>query len=344
MLQTKTFAIGSWEIKYFPKHESVSCALAAEAEQFLNQEWLPAIRKYPSDSPLSTWAGLDDFNIPSPIIRVEMSPLPGELRNRIFSIGKKPALLGALGMIARQFPEHREIIREGLSGYPFDGFIQIGDFVQDDRLVAEKILMLPYHTEIPKEHAGKYYWVRVDPHKSYPKKLLRKLDALSLVPVRSDGCNAELIALHMGERLSTILFNGFSWKEIDTDPMLEELFDGILPWEKSFVVKPVQGTWGDNVEIYSYDEREEERSAAKDRIKNLVRTLGPERLMIQPYIPDRTVKREGETYHEIWRLYFVYLNGEYVFTGGMTQGSRFRKVCGIDGTYFIPLAVSATEC
>ncbi|GEM_PF-2877243 len=318
MFHTEIFTIGSWEIKYLPKHEYVSCDTIFELEDFLNAEWLPAIRKYPSEDPLAVWAGMKNFGVPSPIIRVEMSPCPGEIKNRIFSIGKRPGLLGTLAVIARQFPEHRKLISAGLSDYSFDGFIQIGDYVQDDRLVAEKILRLPYYTEIPEDTEGKYYWVRVDPHKPYSKDLLRKLDGISLVPVSAEGCNAEFLALGMAKRLSV---------------------SGGLLWDKSFVMKPVQGTWGDNVEIYHCEDSEEERNAVKNRMKNLIQIVGTEKLMVQSYIPDRAVERDGEAYHEIWRLYFVYLDGKYVFTGGMAQGSRSRKVCGIDGTYFIPLLV-----
>lgn len=338
-IKTKTFAIGSWEIKYLPKHEYISGAVISELEKFLNTQWLPAIHRFPSEPPFSTWAGLDDFGVPSPIIRIEMSPCSGEVKSRIYSIGKRPGLLGTLAVIARQFPEHRRLISDGLSGYSFDGFIQIGDFVQDDRYVAEEILRLPYYTEIPKNAEGKHYWVRVDPHKQYPEDLLQKLEAISLVPVRSDGCNAEFMALRMAERLSTILSERFSWKEIDRYQILQDVFDSVLPWGKSFVMKPVQGTWGDDVEIYHHNDTEEERNAVKEKMKNLVRTLGPDKLMLQPYIPDRVVERNGEIYHEIWRLYFVYLDGGYYHTGGMAQGSRSRKVCGINDTYFIPLLV-----
>lgn len=342
MLKTEVFTIGSWNIKYLPKHEFISHKEISELERFLNTECLPAIRKYPSEEPLATWAGLDDFGVPSPIIRVEMSPLPGEIKSRIFSIGKKPSLLGTLAVVARQFPEHRRLISDGLSGYPFDGFIQIGNFVQDDRLVAEKIFQLPYHTRIPENTEGKYYWVRVDPRKKYPKNLLRKLDALSLVPVRADGCNREFMALGMAKRLSTMLEETFlqeNWKDIDKDLIVGRLFNEVIPRSKNFVMKPVQGTWGDGVEIIHEDDTEHSKIAVWDRMKNLVRTLGPEKLMIQPYIPDRVVLRSGKIYHEIWRLYFVYLDGKYVHTGGMAQGSCSRKVCGIDNTYFIPLLV-----
>jgi hypothetical protein len=337
---TETFAIGSWQIQYFPKNEYIAGALISELEKFLNTEWLPAVRQFPSDDLRMTWAGLKNFGVPSPIIRVEMSPVPGDsLKNRIYSIGKRPALLGTLALLARQFPVRRRLISAGLSRYPFNGFIQIGDFVQDDRFVAEKILKLPYYTEIPEDTAGKYYWVRVDPRKQYPKRLFRKLEAISLVPIRSDGCNAELIALGMAKRLSVVLSRNFPWRDIDKYATLQEIFDGVLPWDKSFVMKPVQGTWGDNVEIYHQDETEVEKNAVKERMKNLVQTLGPEKLMIQPYIPDRVVERDTVPYHEIWRLYFVYLEGKYAYIGGMTQGGRSRKVCGIDDTYFISLLV-----
>lgn len=320
MFQTETFTIGSWKIKYLPHHEYITWHTILELENFLNTKWLTAVREHPSEDPRATWAGLNKFGIPSPIIRVEMSPCPGEIKNRIFSIGKKPSLLGALAVVARQFPEHRKQISQGLSVPSFDGFIQIGDLVQDDRFVAERILRLPYYTEIPQDTRGKHYWVRVDPHRQYSKYFLKKLDSISLVPVRADGCNTELIdPLRMAWRLSELC--------------------GRPPWEDNFVIKPVQGTWGENVEIYHHDDTAEERHSAKERIQDMIRVFGAKNLMVQLYIPDREVKRDGKIYHEIWRLYFVYLDGKYTHTGGMAQGSQSRKVCGIDGTYFIPLLV-----
>lgn len=359
MLHTKIFSVGSWKVNYLPEAERISCAEISEIERFLNREWLPAVRQFPSDeNPPVMWAGLKDFKIPSPIIRVEMSPIRGGLKRRIYSIGKRPGLLGTLAVIARQFPEHRKLISEGLSGYSFDGFIQIGDTVQDDRFVAEKIFRLPYYTGIPvhevvlnedietsermkngavNQAEKMYYWVRIDSQKKYPDELLEKLESISLVPVRSDGCNAELIALKMARRLSEILPDAFAWESMNECAVLGRLFETGLPWGESFVVKPVVDTWGNNVEIYHIDDSEAGKTAVTERIRNLIRTLGPRKLMIQPYIPDRVVLRDEKEYHEIWRLYFVYLDGAYTFTGGMAQGSRSRKVCGIDYTYFIPL-------
>lgn len=317
MLHTKFFEIGSWKIEYFPKHENISGTTIFELERFINGKWLPAVREFPSENTESMWAGLERFGVPSPIIRVEMSPLSsvvGPIKNRIYSIGKRPALLGTLAAVVKQFPEHRKLISSGLSGYPFNGVVQIGDFVQDDKYVADEILRVPYYTEVPEDIEGKYFWVRTDPHGQYSQKLLRQLDAISLVPVSGDGCNTEFIALGMAKRLSVI------FPEND------------LPWDESFVVKPVQGTWGENVEIYHQEDAD-----TKNRIRSLVEIMGPEKLMIQPYIPCRTVERDGRAYHEILKLYFVYLGGRYTYTGGMIQGSPERRVCGISGTYFIPL-------
>jgi len=316
-MDKKVFEVGKWKINHLREAEYLSSALIAELQKFLNKEWLPAVCRFPSENPKARWVGLDDFGIPSPIIRVEMSPLPGKVKNRIFSIGKRPGLLGTLAMVARQFPEHRKLITDGLSGYSFDGFIQIGNFVQDDKLVAEKILQLPYHNEIPQNTKGGHYWVRVDPHGGYAQEYLEKLDSISLVPVRSDGCNSEFMALGMAERLSEM--------------------SHYLPWGESFVVKPVQGTWGENVLIHHLDDSVKTRIAVKEEIHALIHKMGPEHLMFQPYIPDRAVIRDEESYHEIWRLYFVCNKGRYEFTGGMVHGSRLRKVCGIDNTYVIPI-------
>lgn len=337
--------MGSWRIEHFLKPEYIPRVLISRLETFLNKRWLSAVRKFPCEDGSHLWGGLKKFKIPSPIIRVEMSSSQekeGEVKNCIYSIGKRPTL-GTLPLVTQYCPEHRTKIVKA-AAYSFDGVIQVGNkFVQDDEYLAKKILRVPYYTKIPYDEQpenyhlndeelkewqqkcleGQYYWVRTDPHAEYPQELLERLEAISLVPVRADGCNSEFMELGMARRLSAIVASG-----------------GSLPWDKSFVMKPVQGTWGENVEIYHRDDAEEERTRVFEKMQNLIQTIGPEKLMIQPYIPDCAVERDGEIYHEIWRLYFVYLDKEgYTFTGGVAQGSRSRKVCGIDDTYFIPLLV-----
>jgi hypothetical protein len=335
---TKIERIGSWEIEHFLKPEYIPSDVIFRLEKWLNNEWLKMVRKFPCEDRKHIWGGLKKFRIPSPIIRLETSTLQGGgIKSHIYSIGKRPTL-GTLPLVTRYCPEHRKKIVKA-TAYSLDGLIQMGNkFVQDDEYLATEILRVPYYTKIPcgeapenyhlndeqlKEYQekcleGQYYWVRTDPHAEYSQELWQKLESISLVPVRADGCNSEFMELGMARRLSDGLFD--------------------LPWHKSFVIKPVQGTWGDNVIIYHFDCTEEEKRAAKEKIKNLIQLLGPEHLMLQPYIPTRLIEREGRKYYEIYKLYFAYLDNEgYTFTGGMVQGSPSEVVCGINGTYFIPL-------
>jgi hypothetical protein len=338
-VKINVYKVGSWEVNYLSGNEVVLNTLISRVEKFLNSKWQNAVFEHPCENRAHLWAGFKDLNILTPVLRFEMSPLDllGGIENRIYSIGKRPGLIGVLAEIVRQFPEHRTQIMETLA-YKFSGIIQLGSFVQDDLLLAEKILKIPYFTEIPKDTEGQYYWVRTDPHTEYPEELLEKLESISLVPVRADGCNSEFMPLKMARRLSEILPQHLPWYNIEHDSVLLKLFEEALPWNTSFVVKPVQGTWGENVCIYHLEDMDEERMTVWNEIKNLVRMFGPHKFMIQPYIPDRMVERGGKIYHELFRLYFAYLGkGKYTFTGGMVQGSRSRKVCGVKDTYFIPI-------
>lgn len=338
-MNTKIYKVGSWEINYLSRSEYISWSLIEKLEKWINKKWLDAVRQFPSEEANTTWGGLRKFRIPSPIIRVEMSPLclSGGIEHCVYSIAKRPALLRVLAHVAHQFPEHRQMILRALDE-KFCGIIQMGDMVQDDCLLAKDILRIPYFNEIPEHREGGYYWVRTDPHKTYSEKLLEKLESISLVPVRADGCNTEFISLGMARRLSELLPENLPWQNIDEDLALLTLFQEALPWDTNFVIKPVQGTWGENVFISHHADSKEKRNAEWVKIKNLVKTIGPHKYLIQPYIPDRSVERDGKTYHEIFRLYFAYVGKEgYSFTGGMVQGSPARNVCGIEDTYFIPL-------
>jgi hypothetical protein len=358
MENSKTIKIGTWTIKSYTELEYAPRAVISSLEKFLNKEWLNAVLKYPCEDRKHIWAGLKKYKIPAPIIRIELSPLckgKKNIKNWIYSIGKRPSS-GILPLVTNYCPEHRNEIRNSRA-YNLDGFIQIGSLVQDDKYLAE-LLGVPYFTKIPydeppenydlnddelKEYQmkclkGQYYWTRHDPNKEYPPGLLELLESISLVPVRGDGCNSEFMVLGMAKRLSEILPERLSWQDIDQLPALQKVFNDSLPWNESFVIKLVQGLWGKDVLIYHINDSQEARAITKEQIKHLVRTLGPRKLMLQPYIPDRVVEREGKLCHEIWKLYFARLEEGYAFTGGMVQGSnRSRKVCGINDTYFTPL-------
>lgn len=360
MNEPKILKIGTQEIKYYEKPEYVPKATIFEHERLLNGPWRKAMLKYPCENPKHLWGGFKKFGV-LPIIRVEVSPIEGTqeggIKYRIYSIGKRPTL-GILPLITKYHPEHRKQILQA-TAYNLDGFIYLGGPVQDDKYFAEKILRVPYFTDIPyvdppKEYLlrlsdeqveeyrqkcleGHYYWVRTDPYKEYPPEVLEQLESISLVPVSQDGCNSEFMALDMARRLSTLLLDGYEWKHLDTSLILQRFFDESLPWHESFAIKPVQGLYGDDVVVYYATNDTEKKSRAKEEIKKLVCRLGPRKLMIQPYIPDRVVERDGALFHEIWKLYFAHIDGRYTFTGGMVQGSQSEIVCGIENTYLSPL-------
>lgn len=354
--KTKILKIGRWEIQHYTEPEYISYERIIRAEKFLNGKWIKAEREFPSENPETLWAGLKKFRIPSPFIRVEVGDLDlyDDVEKCIYSIGKRPTL-GLLALLTHYRPEHRKIIQK--AAYKIAGLIQIDDFVQDDRYLAE-ILGVPYYTKIPydeqpenyhrlldaeelKEYQkaclkDQYYWVRTDPCKEYPQELLERLEAISLVPVRADGCNSEFMALGMAKRASSML--EYDFLRQPEREKLKGLLERVLPWNESFVVKPVQGTWGRNVEIYHLDDPEEERNAVKERIINLIHTFGPHQFMLQPYILPRVIERDGGKHPQLQKLYFVNLDGKgkYVFTGGLAQESPQRKICGIEGI-FTPL-------
>jgi hypothetical protein len=327
VIDTKGLQVGSWDVRYLPEPEHLSWDVVHKLENFINRDWLPVIREFSSDSPKERWGGLEKFGVPSPIIRVEISSLSGDFVRHIFSIGKKPSLLGGLAKIARQFPEHRRQITQGFLENRFAGVVHIGNsVVQDDKLFAEEILRLPYLMNTTQCVFGKFYWIRVGDVWKYKKKFLRELDEISLVPVSADGCNRELIELHMATRLSDVLPESFSERDIED-----------LGFGESFVIKPIQGLWGAGVEIYVSTDTEAEKASVIGRMSRLVEVYGAKSLMIQPYTSGAVREVCGEFFHEINRIYFVCLDGKYVFTGGLKQLSHSRKVCGVEGTYFVPL-------
>lgn len=106
----QVFNLGRWQINIMDEHERVPEVIVAALTKYLHERWRPTVRKI--KFPYS-WAGLAQYKVPSPIIRVDMSPVvsPSGLEHRIYEFEYRP---GGIGMLLKFFPELVEVLRQAL--------------------------------------------------------------------------------------------------------------------------------------------------------------------------------------------------------------------------------------
>lgn len=310
----QTVPVGSWSFRvgeddHFPKGE------ANGLEQLINTEWLRSRR---AQKLAHSWAGLEEWKIPSPVIRVDMGTWDASsygLWRRVMEVEERPGGLGALLTLC---PDTQPFLEEALSDC--DGFVHLGGPIQDD-IIAATILQKPFYDGWYGPRSG-MYWVRHDTlgrSIQYPPELLLELERHSLVPIRADGCKEILVHLGWAESLESYL-----------------AARGDFPWETGFCVKPKMGTWTSGVHIHHPHWSDKSSTSKKIRAE----TKGKEgEFLLQPLIPPRTVRRgkngSSRVYFEIQRVFLCYDRSakRYRVAGGIAMGTPSLKVHGTSECY-----------
>lgn len=281
-------------------------------EQFVNTKWLPRRR---AEHPEYPWAGLEEWKIPSPIIRIDMGPSDASgygVARRVMEVEDRP---GGLGVMMTLCPETIPLFREALAHC--DGFVSMGGPIRGDDAVAAAILEKPFYDGWYGPKSG-MYWVRHDTlgrNIQYPSETLLELERCSIVPVRADGCKVVLIDLGLAYSLDVYLgqYGGF-------------------PWETGFCIKPKLGTWATDVHVYHPHWTDE--SATRTKIaRETAEKEGS--FLLQPLIPPRTARHNGRVHFEVQRVFLTYDPRAkcYRVAGGITMGVPSLKVHGRSDCY-----------
>lgn len=297
--------IGSWEVNIGPSKEVPQSTLI-ELEAFLSGDWLAAIKKEIK----KPWWGIERLGIPSPLVRVDISPLVGKgeraTSQGIYEVEVRPAGLGlVLSLDTFRHSFWREIFRSA----GCCGFIKIESTIADDQIAAA-VLQMPFYEfyeQIPEITPP--YWVRTNLRRG---SLAETLEKVSLVPISSDGDKSYLLRLGLATMVNK---------------------DTPLDWNKSFVVKPLIGARMEGVEIY-IPSREVKGMVGVSTKSRVLRSMDTNQTIIQDFIPPLEEEIKGIKGWTIWRLYFGWLDGKYKFVGGLWNWRPNIRVHGSSDAVF----------
>jgi len=306
----KKLVIGKWEVNVEEEVKLIPETVLRQLEDFLSNKWREAAMKDIKEVG-AWWRGAEKWGIPSPIIRVDMAP--SKLFNsQIYEVEVRPAGLGiTLTLLTERQSQWREILKD----CSCQGFIRLDSSVQDDFLAA-KLLDLPYFEgELPPEELkkGSLFWIRTridDPWAPI-------LEERSLTPIRMDGYKGYLVKLNLAS-------------------LVEDPSD--LPWERGFVIKPLQGSRMEEVELWLPQKRPgtSTRTRIMKRLKDMSEGRTPP-YILQPFIFPEEEEYQGKKGWTIWRPFFGWWKGKYVFIGGLWNWRSNLRIHGASDIIMGPL-------
>lgn len=245
-----------------------------------------------------TWVQ-KNFGVPSLIVRMDCTVYDGKLG--IYEIEERPSQVGIARVINRQFAE---ILKKLMAEWP--EFVAVisprrGQKIGDDGLWIQTIQYFP--EELPK-NINKVI-VRAEP----TEVEFHCLQPKSVSTVTAKGNKS------YGEKLGW-------WKKIRSG--------SCLPWEEGFVLKPLQGSKMQNVEIWDPEQRP--RSSTRDQV---LATLEKNVMYCQPFLPP--IKKGGDWC--MYRPFYGYSPKEkdWVPMGGIWVARSNLRVHGTRDAVFGPL-------
>lgn len=291
-MEIKTVPIGDWAVQV-GETKRMDLSVARELEEFLTHDWREAVLETTEHPYLGTALG-----IPSPIIRAEISPVPQDfpVRNRLFEVEARPAGLGVFSGVLSAVgngsaPQVNALWREALSSC--EAILRDPESrILDDRILAGH-LGIPYFEDPSQLNGQKALWVRGN---GCDEKL-EYLHDHSLVPIGDDGRKDALIRLGLAKRITG-----------ETD----------LDFEKSFVIKPRQGTWCRDVHVFVPHVKHTSWKGTSTR-SQVLRALSESQqdFIEQPFIEPMPLVIDNNLGWVIWRLFFGWIDGRYTFIGGV---------------------------
>lgn len=323
--------ISSWEFAVGEPKE-ISGASVARLEEFLNDRWRKVWCEGAENIIPNKWGGLKKFGVSSPVIRIDLSPCSAEesevVERKIYEIEMRPGGLGVLLELYRLysnifiFYQTKEKISNALRGLNCAGFVNILSSIKDDEIAA-KILELPFYKDIvPLNFDKGVWWVRTDLRQG---EMIKMLEKNSLVPIQMEGYKFDLVELGLAQI------------------MIDESF---LDWSRGFVIKPLQGSRAEDVEIYlpTREAKKVKGVSTKTRILRTIESKSSGKaFIVQPYIPPLEEKYNGVRGFTIWRVFFGW-SGKYEYIGGLWNWRPTIRVHGASDCAFGPLVMDSLSC
>ncbi|TAN57704.1 hypothetical protein EPN15_03255 [Patescibacteria group bacterium] len=296
---TEIVKVGDWEIKVGESWK-VPEKTIKDLEEFLSDKWKMAVMrsvKYP-------WWSISNRKMPSPIVRVDLSPLVVgfSVKDCIYEVEVRPAGLGITTLL---LVDQRSRWSEALSDC--GGIIKCPDSsIQDDFICAD-LLSIPYSNDILSVNGKGPYWIRSDKF---------HFEDSSLVPIRDDGNKQYLVDLKMAQIAVA--------KNLD--------------WEVPFVIKPLQGARCREVEVFLPSKMRKECNGFSTQtrvLKTLARSDEP--FIVQSFIPPKKEIINGESGWVMWRIFFGWIDGYYQCVGGLWFWRPNLKIHGASDSICGPL-------
>ncbi|MDI6603235.1 MAG: hypothetical protein QME57_03935 [Patescibacteria group bacterium] len=294
----KEMTIGNWKLRIGEDREVPENVLS-ELENFLSKQWREAAMEDVREIGNSWWA-VEKLLIPSPIVRIDIAPTldSNNPQKFIYEVEVRPA---GLGTTLKLLPNKmKSQWKEVLTGCYCQGFVSLDTPIQDDALAAE-VLDMSYFEKIPSEKGP--FWIRtkIDDHRA------PDLEKISLVPIQMDGYKGYLLKLGLGFPLK--------------DP-------SSLPWERGFVLKPIQGARMKGVKIWLPQKRD--GTSTRTKIWQTVIEEKGSPYLWQPFISPKAEECEGKKGWFIWRVFFGWFDWQqgYRFIGGLWNWRPNLRVHG----------------
>lgn len=243
------------------------------------------------------------FGVPSLIVRIDCTVYDGKLG--IYEIEERPSQVGITKVINQQFAE---ILKRLMTEWP--EFVAVISPRREQKIGDDKL------------------WIQTI--QCFPEKLPKNINK---VIVRAEPTETEFHCLQ-SKSISTVRVKGNKsygeklgwWRKIKNN--------SYLSWERGFVLKPLQGSKMQNVEIWDPEQRP--RSSTRNQI---MATLKKNVMYCQPFLPP--IKKR--TSWRIYRPFYGYSPKEkgWIPMGGIWVARSNLRVHGTRDAVFGPLLIKS---
>lgn len=311
--------IGRWQFGVGAS-KPLNPQVVEQLEIFLNKKWLHVYREEMRGK-AQKWLGMEKFAIPSPVVRADLAPLETKdltltsdmiVRN-LYEIEVRP---GGLGILLLLNPSALPALKDALEAVGCVGFVNFQSNIEDDEIAARILGLQFYRDQLPLffSYEGEAWWIRTN----LKEGEVEELEKYSVVPLRLDGYKMDLVRLGLAKI--------FEQKEV-------------IDWERPFVLKPLQGSRCEGVEVYVPPKEARKIKGISTRQRIIRRLEAGGTFILQDYIPPLMEEYNGVRGFTIWRVFFGW-SGKYEYLGGVWNWRPNVRVHGASDCALGPLVLA----